>query len=298
MSGAGKGVLVSSRIAALLLALAACEPVISRSSAIEGKACSRAAELCLPGYTCRAEVCVPVGAAGEQSAAAGSSSRLDSNVDVPALDPEPSETGGSGGAPSSDFSGDGDAPVGSAGAGATMPAAPSGGGAAGAAAAPDAGPARDDGCVEQMLFRDRDGDGFGNNSEQSFGCPAPGWVARGGDCHDVVAGTFDRPEDVHPEQTAYFFVGYPDPTKPRGISFDYDCSRLEEADPSNTPIGLAPDCAQLGDSCAGSGFVPDERGGPGTDSRCGSEIVRSCSPSGPGQCSSFENATDQVFRCR
>jgi hypothetical protein len=281
---------VSPRLAALLLALAACEPVLSRSSAIEGKACSMLAARCLPGYACREGVCVALGAPGVESAAGGSSSRLDSDSELAGLDPGPSNNGG---APSSDFTGDADAPVNSAGA----PSTATGSAAAGAPATPDAG-TRDAGCIEQPLFRDRDGDGFGNNSEQSFGCPTPGWVARGGDCHDRVAGTFDRPEDVHPEQSAFFFVGYPDPTKPRGISFDYDCSRDEEADPTNTPLGLAPDCAELGNSCGGSGFVPDERGGPGIDSRCGSEIVRSCSPSGPGQCSSSEHATDQVFRCR
>ena len=218
-------------------------------------------------------------------------------MNVPVLEDGSGSTGGTGGAPSTDFTSDVDAPVGSAGSGATTPAARDAG-AAGASAPPDAAAPRDPGCSEQALFRDHDGDGFGNNSEQSFGCPTPGWVTLGGDCHDVVAGTFDRPEDVHPEQTEYFFVGYPDPTKPRGISFDYDCSRAEDADPSNTPLALAADCAQLGNDCAGSGFVPDERGGPGIDSRCGSEIVRSCSSSGPGQCSSFESATDQVFRCR
>ena len=171
-------------------------------------------------------------------------------------------------------------------------------GSAEAADAPDAATTGGAGCIEQPLFRDRDGDGFGNNSEQTFGCLEPGWVTRGGDCHDVVSGTFDRPEDVHPGQSQYFFVGYPDATQPRGISFDYDCSLSEDADPGNTPLGLALDCNQLGNDCAGSGFVPAERGGPGIDSRCGSEIVRSCSSSGPGQCSSFESATEQVFRCR
>lgn len=289
---------MSRRVTALLLALAACEPVISRSSAIEGKACGPPPEArCLPGYSCQAEVCVPSNTLGGEPAAAGSSSRLDSNVDAPAIEAGARGDGGTGGAPSIDFSTDVDAPVGGAGSGALTPDARDAG-SAGAPHAPDAATAGDAGCIEQMLFRDRDGDGFGNNSEQSFECASPGWVTRGGDCHDVASGTFDRPEDVHPGQTEYFFVGYPDPTKPRGISFDYDCSLAEDADPSNTPLGLAPDCDQLDDSCGGSGFVPDERGGPGIDSRCGSEIVRSCSPSGPGQCSSFESATEQVFRCR
>jgi len=298
MSGPRLGRLVTRlrRGAALLLALSACEPVISRSSALEGKACRAAEPACLPGYSCQAGLCVAGSTPGAETAAAGSASRLDSNVEVPVID-ESDRNGGRGGAPSTDFTTDVDAPVGSAGSGALTPGAPDAGGA-GVSNAPDAATTGDAGCTAQQLFRDRDGDGFGNNSEQSFDCPTPGWVTRGGDCHDVVAGTFDKPEDVHPGQSEYFFVGYPDPTKPRGISFDYDCSLAEEADPSNTPLALALDCNQLGDSCAGSGFVPDERGGQGIDSRCGSEIVRSCSPSGPGQCSSSESATEQVFRCK
>src|SRR4051812_20823228 len=160
MPGARWRDLVSARTLTLLLALSACEPVISRSSVIEGKACRTAPETpCLPGYSCRAGVCVATSTLGDETAAAGSSSRLDSNAAAPASGDGVSGDGGTGGAPATDFTTDVDAPVGSAGTGALLRDASDGGGA-GAPEAPDTAPAGDAGCGEQMLFRDRDGDGF------------------------------------------------------------------------------------------------------------------------------------------
>src|SRR4029079_8498964 len=103
MSGPRLGRLVTRlrRGAALLLALSACEPVISRSSALEGKACRAAEPACLPGYSCQAGLCVAGGPPGAETAAGGSASRLDSNVEVPLID-ESDRNGGRGGAPSTD----------------------------------------------------------------------------------------------------------------------------------------------------------------------------------------------------
>lgn len=48
---------------------------------------------------------------------------------------------------------------------------------------PDAG-GSDDGCAQDTLFADDDGDGYGDPSRTMTGCPSDGWVARAGDCAD------------------------------------------------------------------------------------------------------------------
>ncbi|GDX80389.1 hypothetical protein LBMAG42_22000 [Deltaproteobacteria bacterium] len=55
--------------------------------------------------------------------------------------------------------------------------------------APDT--AEDSGCETSALFRDVDGDGFGDPELSEDRCPTEGWVAEAGDCNDADA-------DVHP----------------------------------------------------------------------------------------------------
>lgn len=51
----------------------------------------------------------------------------------------------------------------------------------------DAGPP-DGGCPDQVWYRDRDRDGFGDEADVASGCTAPeGYVAEGGDCDDMCS---------------------------------------------------------------------------------------------------------------
>ncbi|MCB9614153.1 MAG: hypothetical protein H6722_17075 [Sandaracinus sp.] len=51
----------------------------------------------------------------------------------------------------------------------------------------DAGPP-DGGCPDQVWYRDRDRDGFGDEADVASGCSAPeGYVAEGGDCDDMCS---------------------------------------------------------------------------------------------------------------
>jgi len=222
----------------------------SLDPSLEGLACRASAPPCLSGYVCSADNrCVRDGSAG------------------------------AGGA-----SGDGGAAAGAAGAAGTSPDAA--GGAAGTAPEPgggyryDAGPGLDAldasvfpdaaGCdVPVALFRDEDEDGYGVSSQEVFGCPHPRWALEGGDCRDDL-------RDVHPRQTTFFEVGYPDATRPEAgnVSFDYDCSTSEDLEGSTAP---APACDELL-TCAGSGYVAVNpvRTGSGVNGICGSTAFVTC----------------------
>jgi hypothetical protein len=155
----------------------------------------------------------------------------------------------------------------------------------------------DVGCSEpSTYYRDKDGDGVGDSADQQTGCRPPSsskWVLIGGDCRDDMADVKPIiPGDPNPP--VFSGSGYADTTKPQGISFDYDCSGTEEADPSNT-YGIEPDCSLIG--CAGVGYVAvnPTRTGTGINGYCGSVSVKRCK--GLAVCSTtLEDATP--FRCR
>ena len=153
-----------------------------------------------------------------------------------------------------------------------------------------------DACMPVSVFRDQDGDGYGDTEEGSFRCPAPGWVTEPGDCRD------DQP-DVFPGQLEFFGEPYPDPAKPEDVSFDYDCVGGEQADPLNAPSTPAPaNCADIL-NCTGSGFLPASppRSGIGIEPRCGSILLRTCvQPGGILTCGARDDelAENRAFRCK
>jgi len=158
-----------------------------------------------------------------------------------------------------------------------------------------------DACVPRWLYRDRDVDGFGGVAPEDlrWACPEAGWVERSGDCHDATPSPADPAGDVWPGQTAFFAVGYPVADLARPLSFDYDCSGIEDPDPANIGSGPTLDCGSLGLLCSGQAYLPvDGRVGDGVDARCGSGWLRVCEPS-VLSCEAVDYAVpDQPFRCR
>jgi hypothetical protein len=168
------------------------------------------------------------------------------------------------------------------------------GGEAGAGAG--AGDGSDASCQKQTLYQDRDGDGEGQTSQAEQLCPQPGWVSQPGDCRD------DQPL-VFMGQEQYFAAPYPDPLRPQGVSFDFDCDGVETPDPSNQTLDAAPTCGGLGLLvCTGSGFLPatPARSGSGIEPRCGSNLLRSCVVVNGISCAAQDVAVadDVRFRCR
>ena len=170
---------------------------------------------------------------------------------------------------------------------------------------PDASvPLGDSGCLRVPLYRDRDGDGYGSSlpEDEELGCALEGYVTLPGDRNDESSGFFDRAELVHPGQTEFFGFSYEDESKPGGVSFDFDCSGAEEADPDNSPSGAPPDCASVVAilDCSGQGFRDEGRTGPGIIGQCGSELIISCSVQNVTQCVAVEAvvAIGNPFSCR
>jgi hypothetical protein len=146
-------------------------------------------------------------------------------------------------------------------------------GSAGAGDGGDTGSAGAAGaCNAVPWFPDGDGDHFGRSSGQVVACDPPTsgvWVAKGGDCDDDNPAVF--PTEVTPEPQGYT-------TSSSVLSFDYNCSGIEEADP--TAKGLAPNCPALGYlNCAGVGFQGTDRSGPGVNPVCGSKTLVTCTKS-------------------
>jgi len=168
--------------------------------------------------------------------------------------------------------------AGTAGSGGTLAEAGSGG-AAGEAGA----------CAVVAWFPDGDNDAYGRTTAQVLSCdaPKPGkWVTLGGDCND------DSPS-VSPAQKDFRASGY---VVSSGVSFDYDCSGKELADP--TQLGAAPACASLGVlNCAGSGFAATARNGPGVNPLCGSTTLINCAKSGLN-CLAVASQVAEGVRCR
>jgi len=81
-----------------------------------------------------------------------------------------------------------------------------------------------DNGVQQTLYRDADGDGFGDANVSYKGCAATvGWVTNKADC-------FDRNANARPGQTGWF-----DQDRGDG-SYDYDCDGLQMPRASNVAI--------------------------------------------------------------
>jgi hypothetical protein len=159
----------------------------------------------------------------------------------------------------------------------------------------------DSGCTLVRLFRDRDGDGFGSNASEDViaGCPPmAGFAREGGDCHDAPSTMRDPSGDVFPGQTRFFTVGYPGPN---GVSFDYDCSGSEEADPGPEFVSAPTDCEARGVlSCSqvieGYLALGDARSGPGVSSLCGTRERATCSNVGT-DCASLRIDAGAPFPC-
>lgn len=137
-------------------------------------------------------------------------------------------------------------------------------------AAPDA---LDDACEPLTWYADADGDGFGVESESIQACdhPGKGWATQQGDCDDANP-------DVNPGQVAYFAHGYIHSSTSK-LSFDYDCSGVEENEAK--PISSQANCQapSLG-SCTGTGYLKVNPARPEADVNqfCGSTTYRTCTP--------------------
>lgn len=209
---------------------------------------------------------------------------------------------GASGRDASESDGDAEASAGRAGSAGT-----SSGGSAGALpeAGPDTGDAQSDTSTDAprdapmdtrptcdaplQYFLDADHDTYGDDSTMLRACDAPGadWVLRGGDCRD------DLPE-VNPDQDDYMPEGYE--TK-QGVSFDYNCSGVEDPDPGS--FGAPPASCPLLPPCGNApGYVPGPRSGPGVNALCGSQLLRGCVANGALSCVQQQTATTAAKRCR
>ncbi|HEY6556800.1 MAG TPA: hypothetical protein VI072_05990 [Polyangiaceae bacterium] len=213
--------------------------------------------------------------------------------------------GGSSGRDASESDGDTDASAGRGGSAGT-----GSGGSAGTLpeAGPDTGDARADTSADAPFdaptdtrptcdapleyFLDADHDTYGDDSTMLRACDPPSgdWVLRGGDCRD------DLPK-VNPDQDDYMPEGY---ETTQGVSFDYDCSGLEEPDPES--FGAAPASCPLLPPCNTQqyppGYVPGPRSGLGVNALCGSQLLRGCVANGALGCAQQQTATTAAKRCR
>jgi hypothetical protein len=156
-------------------------------------------------------------------------------------------------------------------------------------------PTLDAGTCEHrtVWYGDADGDGFGDPAKVFVACtkPASGnWVDFDGDCDD-------RDARVHPHQTSYFVTAYR--TVGGAESFDYDCSGMEDGDPSQA---IAPaSCGLLSLTlCGGSGYSATSRTGLGVDAHCGSTMQTTCVASVAGLlvCQSVTATAGNPYGCR
>jgi hypothetical protein len=254
----------------ITLVVFSCDPELSLEEALKNKRCAAVEPRCLGDDVCNSDnVCVPRNPLSEDvegTAGAGSAGAGGVEVGGPS---------GAGGADGSESNGDG------------MDTKSSD--------VPDAGDAAPP-CTPVTLFVDRDGDGFGSDTEPTtVRCPSAGYATRGGDCFDAEVTADNHAEQVHEGQLGFFAEGYPRPGQPGEISFDYDCSLREEAAPGNPRVatndcGLAfPDCT------AGTGVLATDRAGAGINALCGSQSIVACSPQN-GACVSVVGTT-RTFLC-
>jgi hypothetical protein len=188
---------------------------------------------------------------------------------------------------------------GAAGSGADAVPRPQGGAASSGQDAGETSGASDaavaDACVPSLLYPDTDGDGVGLTSAGAVRCPEPGWVGQAGDCRD------DQ-ERVFLGQGEFSALPFPDPTKPEGNSFDFDCSGSEQPDPGNSDPDPPPEDCTLRVPCNGRGYLPamPARSGPGVEPRCGSNRLRRCVATAIVDCAPEDVllAAELAFRCR
>ena len=153
-------------------------------------------------------------------------------------------------------------------------------------------------CSEPITYyKDVDGDGFGVSTNSTISCTPPGnnWSVLVGDCRDDLPNV--KPYTVNsPDPPVYSGVGYTDMAKPQGVSFDYDCTGTEDADPANA-YGAEPNCALL--NCNGVGYasVNPARTGAGIDPRCGSTTLHRCNGN-ILNCLVLTEVTSDPYRCR
>lgn len=118
----------------------------------------------------------------------------------------------------------------------------------------------------QIFYRDADGDGVGVASELQAACASPGlgWAKAAGDCHDGNG-------NVRPGQTAYF--GQPYTARSGALSYDYDCSGVEQEEPASPHFP-----GTCGPLCEGEGYAPagSGRSGSGVNDYCGSTRYTTC----------------------
>jgi hypothetical protein len=147
------------------------------------------------------------------------------------------------------------------------------------------------GCTAVSWFPDGDGDGYGRSSGVVVACDAPTngtWVLQGGDCNDDNNAVF-------PHNPGFYSDGYI--TAGNVTSFDYDCSSMEEEDP--TARGAAPDCSGLLSCPTGadkSGFQSTGRTGSGVNPLCGSKNLVMCTGSAV-KCSALVSVVTSGVPC-
>jgi hypothetical protein len=138
-------------------------------------------------------------------------------------------------------------------------------------------------------FLDGDHDGYGGTST-TIACapPSSDWITRGGDCDDGNA-------DVNPGQNDFFATGYV-PTGKTQISFDYDCSGVEEE--SGSPVHAYCHASGL-NLCTGDGYVPatPTRTGAGVDAYCGSTETTTCAIQSNLACGENAPTATQPIAC-
>jgi hypothetical protein len=117
-------------------------------------------------------------------------------------------------------------------------------------------------------YADADNDGYGRLETATMVCPKPAgsWTRTAGDC-------YDQDERVHPGQAAYFGTPY---SPGAGIvSFDFDCSGIEEPNPAQARFA---GCGLLDLTACNvtKGYASGPRVGPGIDPYCGSTTLIEC----------------------
>jgi len=281
--------------AALALVCAACAPVLSLDAVLADKRCASQPPHCVGSYVCEAGVCVlPSEVRALQDPALNRDGAGTSSDDAGRRAGGPAAASPRDGGP-----GEHAGPEDAGSDAVSSLDAPAPDVSNGAPGGPDAAETPGAGCTPVALFLDRDGDGYGSNAPQDegFGCPGPGWATVAGDCLDAVPTSLLPAGDVHPGQGRYFANGYADSSKPGQISFDYDCSSSEDADPGNDPSRATEGCGVVSFACGENGFIPTARAGSGINALCGSEMVIACEPHDL-QCVALAFSTSEPFLCR
>ncbi|MEY4550668.1 MAG: hypothetical protein RL685_6863, partial [Pseudomonadota bacterium] len=104
--------------------------------------------------------------------------------------------------------------------------------------------------------------------------------------------------DVFPGQPLYFAEPY---LSANGLSFDYDCSESEEAEPSPEFVPAPSDCEQRqGPLCGGdTGYINSTniRSGTSVNPLCGSREQRLCGSASRTECLLVPQTADAPFPC-